>query len=44
VSLEQQSVFVKGTIGFEDLTAKIAKTGKQVMHRIAIEATFCALT
>ena len=30
VNLEQQSVFVKGSIGFEALTEKISKTGKQV--------------
>ena len=30
VSLEKQEVIVTGTIGIDDLTAKIAKTGKQV--------------
>ncbi|KAI0709328.1 hypothetical protein C8Q76DRAFT_576640, partial [Earliella scabrosa] len=30
ISLEKQEVLVKGTIGYDDLHAKIAKTGKQV--------------
>ena len=30
VSLDTQEVIVKGSIPFEDVSAKIAKTGKQV--------------
>ena len=30
VNLDTQEVIVKGTIPFDDVTAKIAKTGKQV--------------
>lgn len=30
ISLEKQEVLVKGTIPYDDLHAKIAKTGKQV--------------
>ena len=30
ISLEKQEVVVVGTIGYDDLHAKIAKTGKQV--------------
>ena len=30
VSLEKQEVLVKGTIPYDDLKAKIAKTGKEV--------------
>ena len=30
ISLEKQEVIVKGTIPYDDLHAKIAKTGKEV--------------
>ena len=35
ISLEKQEVLVKGTIPYDDLKAKIAKTGKEV--RISVE-------
>ncbi|KAH9856966.1 copper chaperone taha [Lenzites betulinus] len=31
ISLEKQEVLVKGTIPYDDLHAKIAKTGKQII-------------
>ncbi|RDX56677.1 copper chaperone taha [Polyporus arcularius HHB13444] len=31
ISLEKQEVLVKGTIPYDDLKAKIAKTGKEII-------------
>ena len=38
ISLEKQEVLVKGTIGYDDLHAKIAKTGKEVRIRVVSES------
>ena len=37
ISLEKQEVLVKGTIPYDDLKAKIAKTGKEVRSRARAE-------
>ncbi|KAI0748210.1 copper chaperone taha [Daedaleopsis nitida] len=37
ISLEKQEVVVKGTIPYEDLHAKIAKTGKQIISGETVE-------
>ncbi|KAH8106960.1 copper chaperone taha, partial [Cristinia sonorae] len=36
ISLEKQEVLVKGTIPYDDLHAKIAKTGKEVRSGITV--------
>ena len=41
ISLEKQEVLVKGTIGYDDLHAKIAKTGKQVCPLSRFRETRC---
>ncbi|TBU65739.1 copper chaperone taha [Dichomitus squalens] len=37
ISLEKQEVIVKGTIPYDDLHAKIAKTGKEVISGTTVE-------
>ena len=37
VSLEKQEVLVTGTIGYDDLLAKIQKTGKEVRRVVGLE-------
>ncbi|PIL24072.1 hypothetical protein GSI_13823 [Ganoderma sinense ZZ0214-1] len=37
ISLEKQEVLVKGTIGFEPLREKIAKTGKEIISGETVE-------
>lgn len=42
VSLEKQEVLVTGTIGYDDLLAKIQKTGKEVRLLSSAEPVFIA--
>lgn len=41
VSLETQEVLVTGTIPYDDLLAKLKKTGKEVSHAIILVAGAC---